>query len=505
MLDRYVKKIHDARIYDLAIETPIIAAPLISSLLRNEILIKREDLQSVFSFKVRGAYNKLLNLSKDELERGVIAASAGNHAQGVAQAARKMEVEATIVMPTTTPQIKVDAVRQRGAQVVLIGDDFDAAAAHASELRRKHGAVFIHPFDDPDIIAGQGTIGMEIHRQLSGPLDAVFVAVGGGGLCAGISAYLKKFRPETKIIAVESDDAACFKAAMDSGERVRLSQVGIFADGTAVRQVGEATFAVMRETVDQVITVTTDEICAAIKDTFNDTRAICEPSGAMSLAGLKKYVAKTGAEGQRLLAIQCGSNIDFDRLRYISERTETGEKREAILAVTIDEKPGSFRSFCTALQFRNVTEFNYRYNNESAAQVFVGVEVSSDEDRYAFTNHLSEMGYRAEDLTDNEMAKLHIRHMVGGRSQEIAEEQVFRFDFPERPGALLNFLNVLGDRWNITMFHYRNHGSAFGRVLVAFQATVQEDGSITKFLDSLGYRYVNETQNRSYQLFLRRT
>jgi threonine dehydratase len=505
MLDRYVKKIHDARIYDLAIETPIIAAPLISSLLRNEILIKREDLQSVFSFKVRGAYNKLLNLSKDELERGVIAASAGNHAQGVAQAASKMEVEATIVMPTTTPQIKVDAVRQRGAQVVLVGDDFDAAAAHASELRRKHGAVFIHPFDDPDIIAGQGTIGMEIHRQLSGPLDAVFVAVGGGGLCAGISAYLKKFRPETKIIAVESDDAACFKAAMDSGERVRLSQVGIFADGTAVRQVGEATFAVMRETVDQVITVTTDEICAAIKDTFNDTRAICEPSGAMSLAGLKKYVAKTGAEGQRLLVIQCGANVDFDRLRYISERTETGEKKEAILAVTIDEKPGSFRSFCSALQFRNVTEFNYRYNNESAAQVFVGVEVSSDEDRYSFTNHLSEMGYRAEDLTDNEMAKLHIRHMVGGRSQEIAEEQVFRFDFPERPGALLNFLNVLGDRWNITMFHYRNHGSAFGRVLVAFQATAQEDGPITQFLDSLGYRYVNETQNRSYQLFLRRT
>ena len=505
MLDMYVDKIHNAHIYDLAIETPIIPAPTISSLLRNEILVKREDLQSVFSFKVRGAYNKLLNLSQEQLDRGVIAASAGNHAQGVAQAANKMQVEATIVMPTTTPQIKVNAVRQRGAQVVLVGDDFDAAAAHASELRHKHGAIFIHPFDDPDIIAGQGTIGMEIHRQFADPLDAVFIAVGGGGLCAGISAYLKKFRPATKIIAVESEDAACLKAAMDSGEPVRLSEVGIFADGTAVRQVGEATFAVMRETVDEVITVTTDEICAAIKDTFNDTRAICEPSGAMSLAGLKKYVAETGVEGQKLLAIQCGANIDFDRLRYISERTETGEKREAILAVTIDERPGSFRSFCKALQFRNVTEFNYRYNNQAAAQVFVGIEVNSDEDRFSFTSHLSRKGYRAEDLTDNEMAKLHIRHMVGGRSQEIEEEQVFRFDFPERPGALLNFLNVLGDRWNITMFHYRNHGSAFGRVLVAFQATAQEDGSIMKFLDSLGYRYVNETQNRSYQLFLRRT
>ncbi len=499
----YVERINSAQIYDLAIETPIVAAPLLSSRFQNEIHLKREDLQPVFSFKVRGAYNKLLNLSKEELNRGVIAASAGNHAQGLALAAKKTGIKATIVMPTTTPQIKIDAVREHGAQVVLKGDDFNFSAIHAEELQKEQGLVYIHPFDDPDVIAGQGTIGMEIHRQFKNSLDAIFVAVGGGGLCAGIAAYIKHFRPMTKIIAVESDDAACLKAAMEFGEPVRLQEVGIFADGTAVAEIGHETFDILRDKVDQVITVTTDEICAAIKDTFNETRAICEPSGAMGLAGLKKYVATTGATGQRLLTVQCGANIDFDRLRYISERTQTGEKREAILAVMIEERPGSFRSFCMALKHRNVTEFNYRYSNDNAAQIFVGIQVSSDDDRFALIKDLAKKDYVVEDMTENEMAKLHIRHMVGGRSAEVGEEQIYRFDFPERPGALLNFLVVLGNRWNISLFHYRNHGSAFGRVLVGFQASDKEEQAIIEFLDTLRYRYVKETANRSYQLFLR--
>ena len=502
MPHKYVKKILDARIYDLAIETPVDAAPLLSHRLNNQVLLKREDLQPVFSFKLRGAYNKLRHLSDEQLAAGVIAASAGNHAQGLALAAKKMGVKATIVMPQTTPQIKVDAVRARGAKVVLIGDSYDAAAAHANKLIEEQGLTYIHPFDDPDIIAGQGTIGMEILRQVPGDLDAIFIAVGGGGLCAGVAAYVKNLRPDIKIIAVESDDAACLDAAMKAGRRVRLKEVGIFADGTAVAQIGKETFRILKDLVDEVITVSTDEICAAIKDVYNDTRAICEPSGALGTAGLKKYVEAHGVEGQTLMAIQCGANIDFDRLRYISERTETGEKREAVLAVTIDEEPGSFEKFCKALHRRNISEFNYRYNDADRAQIFVGMKVTSDDDRRELVQELGRKGYAVSDMTDNETAKLHIRHMVGGHAPHVVDEQVFRFEFPERPGALLNFLVQLGGRFNISMFHYRNHGSAFGRVLVGLQASKKDAREVTQFLDNLGYHYTDETDNEAYRFFL---
>ena len=502
MPHKYVKKILDARIYDLAIETPVDAAPLLSHRLNNQVLLKREDLQPVFSFKLRGAYNKLRHLSDEQLAAGVIAASAGNHAQGLALAAKKMGVKATIVMPQTTPQIKVDAVRARGAKVVLIGDSYDAAAAHANKLIEEQGLTYIHPFDDPDIIAGQGTIGMEILRQVPGDLDAIFIAVGGGGLCAGVAAYVKNLRPDIKIIAVESDDAACQDAAMKAGRRVRLKEVGIFADGTAVAQIGKETFRILKDLVDEVITVSTDEICAAIKDVYNDTRAICEPSGALGTAGLKKYVEAHGVEGQTLMAIQCGANIDFDRLRYISERTETGEKREAVLAVTIDEEPGSFEKFCKALHRRNISEFNYRYNDADRAQIFVGMKVTSDDDRRELVQELGRKGYAVSDMTDNETAKLHIRHMVGGHAPHVVDEQVFRFEFPERPGALLNFLVQLGGRFNISMFHYRNHGSAFGRVLVGLQASKKDAREVRQFLDNLGYHYTDETDNEAYRFFL---
>lgn len=502
MPQNYIKKIQDAQIYDLVLKTPVDEAPLLSQRLNNKVLLKREDLQPVFSFKLRGAYNKLLNLSEQQLATGVVAASAGNHAQGLALAAKKLGISATIVMPRTTPRIKVDAVRSRGAEVVLIGDSYDEAAAHATELVKAQGLTYIHPFDDPDVIAGQGTIGMEILEQIPEQLDAIFIAVGGGGLCAGVAAYIKQFRPEIKIIAVESDDAACLDAAVKAGERVVLDQVGIFADGTAVAQIGEETFRLLRDLVDEVITVTTDEICAAIKDVYNDTRAICEPSGALGTAGLKKYVEQHGVKDQTLLSVQCGANIDFDRLRYISERTQIGEKREAVLAVTIDEKPGSFQTFCSTLGRHGISEFNYRYNDDKLAHIFVGVRVNGDPDRHDLVAELKSKGYQLSDLTDNEMAKLHIRHMVGGRAVEVAEEQVFRFEFPERPGALLNFLVQLGGRFNISMFHYRNHGSAFGRVLVGLQVQKQDRAELKHFLDNLGYRYADETDNPAYQFFL---
>ena len=495
MPQKYVKKILDARIYDLVIETPIDPAPLLSQRLNNNVLLKREDLQPVFSFKLRGAYNKLRQLTDQQRATGVIAASAGNHAQGLALASKKMGVKATIVMPKTTPQIKVDAVRARGAKVVLVGDNYDAASAHAQKLVEEKGLVYIHPFDDPDVIAGQGTIGMEILRQLPGDLDVIFIAVGGGGLCAGVAAYVKYVRPNVKIIAVEANDSACLDAALKAGRRVRLKEVGIFADGTAVAQIGKETFRLLKDLVDEVITVSTDEICAAIKDVYSDTRAICEPSGAMGLAGLKKYVEREAVEGQTLLSVQCGANIDFDRLRYISERTQIGEKREAVLAVTIDEKPGSFQTFCGVLGRHGISEFNYRYSDETQAHIFVGVQVAGDEDRFSLVADLQKKGYELSDLTDNEMAKLHIRHMVGGRAAKIKEEQVFRFEFPERPGALLNFLAQLGGRFNISMFHYRNHGSAFGRVLVGLQVAAQDRAELKAFLDDLGYRYADETDN----------
>ncbi|MEE8056833.1 MAG: threonine ammonia-lyase, biosynthetic [Pseudomonadales bacterium] len=504
MPNSYIKKILDARVYDVAIETPIDDAPLLSKRLNNRILLKREDLQPVFSFKLRGAYNKMMHLSEEELAKGVTTASAGNHAQGLALAALKMGVKATIVMPRTTPQIKVDAVRSHGAKVVLHGDTFEDAAKHAQQLVIEKALVYIHPYDDPEVIAGQGTIGMEILRQHTGRLDAVFVPVGGGGLIAGVAAYIKYVRPEVKVIGVEPVDAACLKAALEKGRRVTLSQVDIFAEGVAVAQIGKEPFRVIRKTVDEVITATTDEICAAIKDIFDDTRSIAEPAGALALAGLKKYIEQNGLAEQTLLAIDSGANTNFDRLRYISERTEIGEKREAIISVTIPEQPGSFRQFCGVLGKRNITEFNYRYGSSSEAQIFVGVQISAaGNDREELIAELQQKGYPVVDLTDNEMAKLHIRHMVGGHAPaDVTEEVLYRFEFPERPGALLRFLTKLGQRWNISMFHYRNHGAAYGRVLVGLQAPKSDCKALETFLSSLQYTFKEETDNPAYRLFL---
>ena len=499
----YVKRIQNAQIYDLVVKTPVDDAPQLSSRLGNRVLLKREDLQPIFSFKLRGAYNKMLSLSRAELDKGVIAASAGNHAQGLAMAANKIGADAIIVMPTTTPQIKVNAVKSLGATVFLEGDSYDEASDYAQRLVIEKGMTYIHPFDDPDVIAGQGTIAMEILEQVPGNLDAVFVAVGGGGLCAGMAAYIKTMRPEVRVVAVEAEDSACLDAAMKAGRRVRLNHVGIFADGTAVAQIGKETFRILKDTVDEVITVSIDEICASIKDTFEDTRSICEPAGALGLAGLKKYVESTGVKGQTLLAVECGANINFDRLRYISERTEIGEKREAILAATIPEEPGSFKTFCMSLNKRNITEFNYRMGSFSRAHIFVGVQVSSDDDRLNLVVALDEKGYSVADMTDNEIAKLHIRHMVGGRAQEATDEMIFRFEFPERPGALMQFLIKLGDRWNISMFHYRNHGSADGNVLAGLQIPAKDRAEAHAFFDELGYSWVEETENPAYQFFLR--
>ncbi|MFT7267563.1 MAG: threonine dehydratase [Porticoccus sp.] len=498
----YVKRILDAQIYDLVVRTPIDEAPQLSLRLGNRVLLKREDLQPIFSFKLRGAYNKMLSLGKTELAKGVIAASAGNHAQGLAMAAQKIGAKATIVMPTTTPQIKVNAVKTLGATVILQGDSYDEASDYAQRLVIEKEMTYIHPFDDPEVIAGQGTIAMEILQQVPERLDAVFIAVGGGGLCAGMAAYIKTVRPEIKVIAVEAEDSACLDAAMKAGRRVRLKNVGIFADGTAVAQIGKETFRILKDTIDEVITVSIDEICASIKDTFDDTRSICEPAGALGLAGLKKYVERTGAKGQTLLAVECGANINFDRLRYISERTEIGEKREAILAATIPEEPGSFKAFCTSLNKRNITEFNYRMGSAPQAHIFVGVQVASDDDRYRLVADLDDKGYSVADMTDNEIAKLHIRHMVGGRAKEATDEMIFTFEFPERPGALMKFLTRLGDRWNISMFHYRNHGSADGKVFAGLQIPGKDRKKAHIFLDDLGYSWAEETKNPAYQLFL---
>jgi threonine dehydratase len=503
MPQSYIKKILDARVYDVAIESPLDLAPIISKRLDNTVLLKREDLQPVFSFKLRGAYNKMIHLSEAERAKGVVAASAGNHAQGLALSALKLGVKATIVMPKTTPQIKVDAVRSRGGKVVLHGDTYDEASAYAKNLVEEKGMVYVHPYDDPDVIAGQGTVGMEILRQWAGPLDAVFVPVGGGGLAAGVAAYIKYVRPEVKVIAVEPEDAACLKLAMDKKRRARLPEVGIFADGVAVAQIGKETFRVLRETIDGVITANTDEICAAIKDIFDDTRSIAEPAGALALAGLKKYVEQQQCQGQTFVAIDSGANTNFDRLRYISERTEIGEQREAILSVSIPERPGSFKKFCADLGKRNITEFNYRYSDERDAQIFVGVSVPAGGHREDLVQALEKQGYSVVDMTENEMAKLHIRHMVGGhRPAVVTSELLYRFEFPERPGALMNFLTKLGNRWNISLFHYRNHGAAYGRVLVGLQAGAEESRDIEVFLDKLGYPYHEENDNPAYNLFL---
>ena len=502
----YIKRILDARVYDVARETPVDEALLMSRRLQNRVWLKREDLQPVFSFKLRGAYNKMSRLSDEERGRGVVAASAGNHAQGLAMAAQKMAVKATIVMPRTTPQIKIDAVRDRGARVVLHGDSFDQAAAHARQLVKEKDMIFVHPFDDPDVIAGQGTVGMEIVRQHQEPLDALFVPVGGGGLLAGVAAYVKYVWPQTRLVGVEPEDAACLKLALERGRRATLPEVGLFADGCAVAQIGKETFRVIRDTVDEVITVSTDEMCAAIKDIFEDTRSIAEPAGALALAGMKKYVEATGVRDRQLLAIVSGANTNFDRLRYISERTEFGEQREAVISVELPEKPGAFRSFCGALGRRNITEFNYRFADAVEARVFVGLAVTpGGEDLEALLAELAERGYAAQDMTHNEVAKLHVRYMVGGRAPAaVDDERVYRVEFPERPGALLRFLTGLGQRWNISMFHYRNHGAAYGRILLGVQVPDAERRPFREVLDEIGYRYSEETDNLAYRQYLGR-
>ncbi len=503
VMHTYIKKILTARVYDVAIESPLDYLPRLSRRLSNRVLLKREDLQPVFSFKLRGAYNKIANLPRAALERGIICASAGNHAQGVALAAQRLGARATIVMPRTTPAIKVQAVKDLGGKIVLRGDTYDEAYQHAKQLEADQGLTFIHPYDDPDVIAGQGTIGMEILRQHPDPIEAIFAAVGGGGLIAGVSAYVKFLRPDIKVIGVEPEDAASMHAALQKGERVTLDQVGLFADGVAVRQVGVETFRIARESVDEIILVSADEICAAIKDIFDDTRAIAEPAGALGTAGLKKYVQRQGITGVNLIAINGGANINFDRLRHVAERAELGEQREALLAVTIPERPGSFRVFCQTIGKRNITEFNYRYADPREAQVFVGVELSKGiAEKDLLIETLRAQNYQVLDMSDNEVAKLHVRYMVGGPAPGVSDERLYRFQFPERPGALLKFLTGMAQGWNISLFHYRNHGADYGRVLAGIQVPERDRSRFEHYLDGLGYAYWNETDNPVYRLFL---
>ena len=509
MLEHTVKKILASRVYDVAKETPLQYASGISERLGRgfAVTLKREDLQPIFSFKLRGAHNKLAQLSPRQRARGVVASSAGNHAQGVALSARKLGISARIVMGRNTPAIKVGAVRNLGAGVILHGDSYDEAASHAEALARSAGHVLVHPYDDPDVIAGQGTVGMEIMNQHP-QADAVFVPVGGGGLIAGIGAYVKYLRPKTRIIGVEAEGSACLKAALAAGRRVRLplDTLDRFADGVSVAQIGKAPFALARRCVDDVVTVSTDEICGAIKDVFDDARLVAEPAGALAVAGVKKYAALHGRGGRRQrnwVAVVSGANINFDRLRHISERAEVGEHREAILGVTIEEKTGSFRRLCQALGNHAVTEFNYRYRSADEAHVYLGLQVESEKGRAPVLGRLRKAGYPVVDMTDNETAKLHVRHMVGGRAVEARPELLYRFEFPERPGALLEFLDGLGSRWDISMFHYRNQGSAWGRVLTGFAARPEDRRRLSSYLNRIGYRYWEETDNPAYALFLR--
>lgn len=498
----YLERILTARVYDVAQETPLESAPRLCRRLDNHLLLKREDMQSVFSFKLRGAYNKMAQLSPEVLALGVIAASAGNHAQGVALGAQRLGTTAIIVMPVTTPMMKVDAVAALGATVILEGDTYDDAYAHARLLEAEKGLTFIHPFDDPDVIAGQGTIGMEILRQYQQPIHAVFVAIGGGGLISGIAAYLKRLRPEIKIIGVEPIDSDAMSQSLAAGHRVRLSQVGLFADGVAVRQVGEETFRLCQQYVDDVILVSTDDICAAIKDVFEDTRTILEPAGALAIAGAKAYVEREQIQGKTLIAVACGANMNFDRLRFVAERAEVGERREAIFAVTIPEERGSFRRFCACAGTHNLTEFIYRIANQQQAHIFVGVQIQNRSDALAIAATFEANGFKAIDLTDDELAKLHLRHMVGGHSTLADHELLYRFEFPERPGALTKFLNCMSPNWNISLFHYRNHGADYGRIVVGMQVPPEEMSEWQSFLDTLGYHYWDESQNPAYKLFL---
>jgi threonine dehydratase len=505
MTDDYLERILRARVYDVAIETPLEAAPRLSRRLANQVLIKREDLQAVFSFKLRGAYNRIAHLSETAARRGVICASAGNHAQGVALAAKRRGIPAVIVMPATTPAIKVQAVVDLGGEAVVHGDGYDAAYEHALVLERERNLVFVHPFDDPDVIAGQGTIGVEVMRQSGGEVDAIFVPVGGGGLIAGIAAYVKNLYPRVKVIGVEPEDANAMYESLLAGTRVLLQTVGIFADGVAVKRVGAETFALARKYVDEVILVTNDEMCSAIQDSFEDLRSIPEPAGALALAGLKKYVARERCTQRRLVAINSGANMNFDRLRHIAERADLGGGREALLAVEIPEEPGSFLRFCTVLGERNVTEFNYREQHGQRAQIFVGFNLTrGSAERGEVVRELTAAGYSVVDMTGNEMAKLHVRYMVGGRAPSLGDELLYRFEFPERPGALLRFLEAIGARWNISLFHYRNHGADCGRVLAGIQVPREQRDEFLRHIGELHFPFVDETANPAYRMFLGR-
>jgi threonine dehydratase len=498
----YIEKILRAKVYDVAIQSPLDFASSLSERLANRVFLKREDLQSVFSFKLRGAYNKIALLDKSSRAKGVIAASAGNHAQGVALAAQRLNIKALIVMPTTTPEIKIKSVKAMGADIILFGESYSETYSHAVELAEQYGMVFIHPFDDPDVIAGQGTIAMEILRQHPGDLNAIFVPVGGGGLIAGIAVYVKFVRPDIKIIGVEPDDADCLNRALKAKSRVVIEQVGLFADGVAVKRVGAEPFRIAQDNVDEVITVNTDEICAAIKDIFEDTRSIAEPAGALAIAGLKKYVEREKITEQVLVAIDSGANVNFDRLRYIAERAQVGEHREILLAVSIPEVPGSFLAFCKLLGGHSITEFNYRYFDATLAQVFVGITSNGlESDRTAFILQLQEQGFKVTDMTANELAKEHIRYMVGGHAPHELDEIVYSVEFTERPDALLYFLAKLGGRWNISLFHYRNHGAAFGKVLMGLQMPETEKEGFEQCLDELDFVYSEETGNSAYRLF----
>jgi len=503
MEEGYLQRVLRASVYDVAIESPLEAAPRLSRRVGNDVFFKREDLQPVFSFKLRGAYNRIAHLDADQAARGVICASAGNHAQGVALSARRRGIRAVIVMPQTTPSIKVEAVKALGGEAVLHGDDYDSAYEHALGLMRTEGLTFVHPFDDPDVIAGQGTIGMEILKQRPGGVDAIFVPVGGGGLIGGIAAYVKSLNPSIRIIGVEPEDAASMSAALARGEIVTLDRVGIFHDGVAVRRVGTETFRLAQRYVDEMVLATTDETCAAIQAIFEDTRGITEPAGAIAVAGMRKWVERNGARGLSLVTVNSGANMNFDRLRHVAERADLGADREALFAVEIPERPGSFLRFCAVLGRRSVTEFNYRYQDAARAQIFVGIALAGGrQERESLAAAIRVEGFPVVDMSDNEMAKLHVRYMVGGRATGLADELLFRFEFPERPGALLRFLQAVGSRWNISLFHYRNHGSDYGRVLAGIQVPAPDRAEFMTHLDDLGFEFREETDNPAYRMFL---
>ena len=504
----YLRRILTAKVYDVAIESPLEPAKNLSRRIGNHVLLKREDTQPVFSFKLRGAYNKMAHLSREELARGVICASAGNHAQGVALGARKLNVRAVIVMPVTTPKLKIDAVHAMGGEVVLHGDSYSDAYVHATALQKEQGLTFVHPFDDPDVIAGQGTVAMEILRQHQGPIDAVFVAIGGGGLISGIAAYIKALRPEIKVIGVQAQDSDAMIRSVRAGKRVQLADVGLFADGTAVKLVGAETFRMTRALVDDFVTVDTDATCAAIKDVFQDTRSILEPSGALGVAAIKQYCETHKLKGRTFVAVTCGANMNFDRLRFVAERAEFGEQREALYAVTIPEERGSFKRFCALIgppggQPRQVTEFNYRISDASKAHVFVGISIARRDEAGKIARHFDRHGFPTVNLTGDELAKEHVRHMVGGRSELARDERLFRFVFPERPGALMRFLDSMHPDWNISLFHYRNQGADYGRILVGLVVPDKDRKALAAFLDALAYPWVEETDNPVYKLFLK--